>query len=73
MDTKPQMISIGAALEGGTSRLAGVSDTPWLDAQVLLSSLLKKPRSWLLAHPEEQLEPGIAAELAGIPAAGGAG
>jgi len=29
-----------------------VSDTPGLDAQVLLAHILGKPRSWILAHPE---------------------
>lgn len=33
-------------------RLAGVSDTPSLDAQVLLAHVTGKSRSWLLAHPE---------------------
>lgn len=33
-------------------RLAPHSDTPYLDAQVLLSHEVDHPRSWLLAHPE---------------------
>jgi len=31
------------------------SDTPSLDAQVLLAHILEKPRSWVLAHPEADL------------------
>ena len=32
-----------------------VSETAWLDARTLLSHLLDKPHSWVLAHPEEEL------------------
>ncbi len=35
-----------------TSRLASVSDTPALDASVLLARIVDRPRSWILAHPE---------------------
>ncbi len=35
--------------------LTGVSDTPLLDAQVLMAHCLHKPRSWVLAHPEVTL------------------
>lgn len=35
-----------------TTRLALVSDTPSLDASVLLGHILDKPRTWVLAHPE---------------------
>ncbi len=61
MDTRQPLTSVQAALQEGTRRLAGVSDTPGLDAQVLLASLLGKPRAWLLAHPEAQLDPGATA------------
>ncbi|MFA4873628.1 MAG: peptide chain release factor N(5)-glutamine methyltransferase [Patescibacteria group bacterium] len=30
-------------------------DSPWLDAEVLLSYVLQKPRPWLLAHQDQQL------------------
>jgi release factor glutamine methyltransferase len=33
-------------------RLTPISDTPDLDASVLIAHILKKPRSWVLAHPE---------------------
>jgi release factor glutamine methyltransferase len=32
--------------------LSSHSDTPSLDAQVLIAHILEKPRSWVLAHPE---------------------
>jgi release factor glutamine methyltransferase len=35
-----------------TSSLDPVSDTPALDASVLLAHILHKPRTWVLAHPE---------------------
>ncbi|MCI0556567.1 MAG: peptide chain release factor N(5)-glutamine methyltransferase [Anaerolineae bacterium] len=35
-----------------TTRLASVSDTPALVASVLISHILNKPRTWVLAHPE---------------------
>jgi release factor glutamine methyltransferase len=46
---------IGDALSGLISRLQKISDTPGLDAQVLLAHQLDRPRSWVLAHPEVQL------------------
>ncbi len=38
-----------------SSQPALTSDTPLLDAQVLLAHILNKPRTWLLAHPEVSL------------------
>jgi release factor glutamine methyltransferase len=51
-----------------TTRLALNSDTPDLDASVLLAHILDKPRTWVMAHPElsltveqqEQLEDAVA-------------
>lgn len=39
-----------------TKRIKSVSESPNLDAQVLLSHLTGKDRSWILAHPEIQLD-----------------
>ena len=36
------------------NRLTSKSDSPALDAQVLLSHVMGKPRSWILAHPEAE-------------------
>ena len=55
-----QMIS---RLEGLTARLARLSDTPALDAQVLLAHILDKSRAWVLAHPEAKLTSGQQAAL----------
>jgi release factor glutamine methyltransferase len=37
-------------LEATVARLLPFSDTPQLDAQVLLAHIFEKPRTWLLAH-----------------------
>ena len=37
--------------------LIPLTDTPDLDAQVLLAHVLDKPRAWVLAHPEATLTP----------------
>lgn len=34
------------------NRLAMISDTPALDASVLVAHILDKPRTWVIAHPE---------------------
>lgn len=34
------------------SRLISISDTPALDASVLLANIIGKPRTWIMAHPE---------------------
>jgi len=47
--------TVGAALDGLISRLEKTSDTPGLDAQVVLAHVLEKPRSWMAAHPEAPL------------------
>lgn len=39
-------------LSDTTARLAPTSDTPALDASVLLAHILNKPRTWVMAHPE---------------------
>lgn len=37
------------------NQLALFSDTPALDASVLLSQIINKPRTWVMAHPELKL------------------
>jgi len=46
------MPSISTILEQAVSTLSIVSDTPELDARVLLANILGKPRTWIVAHPE---------------------
>jgi len=38
-----------------TTRLALISDTPALDASVLIAHILHKPRTWVMAHPKLSL------------------
>lgn len=35
-----------------SARLTSLSDTPALDASVLLARIMDRPRTWILAHPE---------------------
>jgi release factor glutamine methyltransferase len=49
------MPQISTFLEQTVSQLASVSDTPELDARVLLANILDKPRTWIEAHPETLL------------------
>lgn len=44
--------SVASLLAIATNQLKTVSESPSLDAQVLLAHQLAVPRSWLLAHPE---------------------
>lgn len=47
--------TLGDALAAATQRLRGASDTPRLDAEVLMAHVTGRDRSWLLAHPEVSL------------------
>ena len=38
-----------------TDRLRSLSDTPALDASVLLAHIMDRPRTWVMAHPEAEL------------------
>lgn len=38
-----------------SQRISQHTDTPILDAQVLIAHVLGKPRAWVLAHPETQI------------------
>lgn len=50
-------LTIFDALEKALKITRQQSDTPSLDAQVLLAHILQKPRAWVLAHPEYPLTP----------------
>jgi release factor glutamine methyltransferase len=62
-------------LSDTTDRLAAISDTPALDASVLLARILGKTRTWVMAHPEltltadqqQQLENSLARLESGEP------
>ena len=40
-----------------TTQLTPISDTPALDASVLVAHILKQPRTWVMAHPDVHLTP----------------
>jgi release factor glutamine methyltransferase len=50
-------------LESTIARLLPFSDTPQLDAQVLLAHIFQKPRTWLLAHTSTAPDTKHAAKL----------
>ncbi|MDQ2692229.1 MAG: peptide chain release factor N(5)-glutamine methyltransferase [Chloroflexota bacterium] len=50
-------MSTPSLLSNITSRLAAVSETPALDASVLLAHITNRSRTWVLAHPELSLLP----------------
>ncbi|MDH3863145.1 MAG: peptide chain release factor N(5)-glutamine methyltransferase [Gammaproteobacteria bacterium] len=49
-------MTIHAVLEDATRRLGALSDSPRLDAELLLARVIDVPRSYLFAHPEEPLD-----------------
>ena len=53
MTTEPR--TLGGALLESRDRLHRHSDSPRIDAEWLWSHVLGRPRSWLLAHPEQPL------------------
>jgi release factor glutamine methyltransferase len=56
MTNKIETKSVGSALDELISRLEQHSDTSSLDAQVLLARVLDRPRSWVMAHPQDSLD-----------------
>ncbi|HKJ27538.1 MAG TPA: HemK family protein methyltransferase, partial [Anaerolineales bacterium] len=47
--------ALNAALAHTRQCIGGLTDTPGLDAQVLLAHVCKKDKAWLHAHPEYEL------------------
>jgi len=50
-------MKIASALSDGTEQLRAISDSPRLDAELLLARALDVQRSYLFAHPEDTLDP----------------
>lgn len=50
-------ITISNALAEARQRLTNLTDTPGLDARVLLAYVCEQEKSWLLAHPDAELTP----------------
>jgi release factor glutamine methyltransferase len=55
--------TLAAALTAIRQQIHLHSETPGLDAQVLLAHICRRDKSWLLAHPEAALTPDQAAAL----------
>jgi len=55
MSRLPEGGTVKTRLDDLTTRFRKTSETPALDAQVLLAHVLKRPRSWVSAHPEAPL------------------
>ena len=47
---------LDAAIADATARLSRSSDSPRLDAEILLCRTIDMPRSYLFAHPEDELD-----------------
>ena len=50
-------MKIATALADGTEQLRSSSESPRLDAELLLARALDVPRSYLFAHPDDSLDP----------------
>lgn len=48
-------ITVSEALKQGRQALTSISETPFLDVQLLLAYALKRNKEWVLAHPENHL------------------
>ena len=59
-------IRIDAALEDVARRLGAMSDSPRLDAEILLARSVDMPRSYLFAHPEDTLDEAACQRLAQV-------
>ncbi len=57
MSSDDRQLTISEALREAQKITRLHSDSPSLDAQVLLGHILQKPLSWVLAHPESRLSP----------------
>ncbi len=55
--------TVGSYLDDAAAILSIGAETARLDAEVLMGMVLRRPRSFLHAHPERHLDPGEAAEF----------
>lgn len=56
MPSTSETISIATAIAEATTRLAIVSESARLDAEILVARSIGMPRSYLFAHPEDSLD-----------------
>ena len=58
-----EFLSIADALAESVESLQAVSESPRLDAELLLARAIDVPRSYLIAHPEDTLDPSAIARF----------
>jgi release factor glutamine methyltransferase len=58
-----ESVSITAAVTAATERLRAVTDAPRLEAELLMARAIDMPRSFLFAHPEDELDEASLARL----------
>jgi release factor glutamine methyltransferase len=56
MPSTTETISIAAAISDATDRLRDCSESARLDAEILVARSIDMPRSYLFAHPEDELD-----------------
>ena len=56
MPSTTETISIAAAIAEATNRLSASSESARLDAEILVARSIGMPRSYLFAHPEDELD-----------------
>ena len=56
-------VSIADAISETTARLQDASESPRLDAEILIARAIDMPRSYLFAHPEDELDEAAAERL----------
>jgi release factor glutamine methyltransferase len=61
-----EFVKIEVALLDAVERLTAVSDSPRLDAELLLARALDVPRSYLFAHPEDELDAAASKRFAAV-------
>ena len=47
--------TVNEALQHAQKRIGPISESPALDAQVLLAKIMKNNRTWVVAHPQSKL------------------
>ena len=57
---------LDAAIADATERLSHISESPRLDAEILLCRTIDMPRSYLFAHPEDELDDLTAGRFANV-------
>lgn len=57
---------LDAAIADAVERLSHISESPRLDAEILLCRTIDMPRSYLFAHPEDELDELAQERLAGL-------